>query len=180
MRRTSAFAITLAFVLMVLLYSQSPDDFLLSASKAGRVEIGMTIDHVYAVHPRNQTRLTDLALEGFFSPALEIMDSGRSGSAPSLTLEIGWNQNWVVSRIMVHDQRYKTDSGIGVGSLLGDVRRKYNVDWIDLGEGHLVASVDSIGMGFLLDSQIISESWYQKRDKNLIPDSEKVIGVLIH
>jgi hypothetical protein len=167
-------------LLAAILHGQSGDDFLLSPGKAGRIEIGMAVDKIYSVYTREATKLVDLALEGFFTPALEITLPGHVGEKPSITAEIGWSQAWTFSRITVYDSRFRTASGIGAGSSLGEIRRNHKVDWIEFGEGPMVARVDSLGMGFLLEVQAVPQAWYEKRDMKWIPDSAKVTGILVN
>ncbi len=159
----------------------STDNFDLAKHKAGHVEIGMTIDSLYTKYERRSTRLTDLRLEGTFSPALEIRLKGRgNGRKPSLIAEIGCQEGWVVSRVSVYDRRFKTDEGIGVGSTLGDLRKFYTVDWIAPGEIGVFARVEELAMSFALDKTKIPQEWYQTEDQTLIPDSVEVVSILIN
>lgn len=154
--------------------------FLLSKRKAGHIEIEMTIDALYIRYNRDSTKLVDLYLEGTFSPALEIYIKGaRAENKPSLVAEIGWQNDWIVSRIKVYDERFKTDKGIGIGLTLGDMRKFYTVDWIAFGEGGLVARVEAIGISFMLDIEKIPGEWSKTRDQQLIPDSAKIVSALI-
>jgi len=156
------------------------NDFLLSKYKAWSIEIGMTIDALYTKYARESTNLVDLYLEGTFSPAVEIYLSGKEKkNRPSVVAEIGCQNGFVVWRINVYDKRFRTDKGIGVGSTLGDIRKSYKVDWIAFGEGLLFARVEEIGMSFALDIVKVPPKWYETRDQNLIPDSAKVVSVLI-
>lgn len=172
--------LVLALILPVILLGQHGKDFTLSPGRAGRIQIGMTVDSLYLIYPRNQAKLIDLNLEGFFTPAIEWTVPGFTGKKASVILEIGWNRTWIINRITVIDTRFRTVTGIGVGSPLGDLRRNHHVDWIDFGEGALVARVDSLGMGFQLRSADVAPAWYQKRDMKIISDSLIIKAVIIH
>jgi len=155
-------------------------DFLLSKHKAGRIEVEMPVDALYTKYDRKLTKLVDLYLEGMFTPALEIYLNEYEKKKPSLVAEIGWRKNWIIRRINVYDERFKTDKGIGVGSMLGDIRKSYKVDWIKPGEGPIFARVKEIGMSFALDIVKVPREWHKTRDPNLIPDSVKVVSILIN
>ena len=162
----------------------------LSTRKAGPVEIGMTIDELYRKVGRERTKLVDTQAEGFFSPVVEIyLKREPKDAKPALVAEVVTKppaenaqplfvSTFVVGRITVNDPQFKTNVGIGVGSTLGDIRRWYKVDWITFGEGPLFARVEQIGMSFALDYGP-SQEWYATQNQALIPDSAKVVSILL-
>lgn len=168
--------VTLGIIFIVL--SNKEDDFLITTGKAGRISISMTIDELYKNYDRKLINLTDLFLEGYFTPALEIYLDKKTDK-PSLVVEIGWANGWSVSRINVYDKKFHTEKGIKVGSTLKDLRKNYNIEWISSGETHFCAYVQEIGISFLLDSFDIPLDWYKNREMKLIPDSAKIISILI-
>jgi hypothetical protein len=162
----------------------------LSKGKAGPVEIGMSIDDLYQSVGKNITKLNDTYSEGFFSPVIEVYTGQGDREKPALVAEVvgacrasgerpSVMATFVVGRISVKDSRFKTNLGIGVGSTLGEIRRWYRVDWITFGEGPLVARVDQIGMSFALDYANPPEAWYTTHDAALIPDSARIVSILI-
>ena len=152
------------------------DSFVLSAGKAGAVKIGVRVDELYSKVGRQNTMLVDKLTEGYFSPVIELF-LGPDTKHPSMEATVG--SGFTIANITVFDSAFKTDNGIGVGSTLGDIRRKYKVDWIDFGEGPLFARVEAIGMSFALDYSNPSAEWYQTRNMNLIPDKAKVRSILL-
>ncbi|TES89915.1 MAG: hypothetical protein E3J87_11095 [Candidatus Cloacimonadota bacterium] len=158
--------------------------FLLSKQKAGYVEIGMSIDALYTKYGRESTKLVDLYLEGMFSPAIEIFLNTEKDK-PSLVAEIGLSPSgsskaFIVSRITVYDDSFRTEKGMGVGSTLGDLRKHHQINWIELGEGGLIARSDELMMSFVLFLVDIPEEWYMTRDMELIPDSTKIVSIFIN
>lgn len=119
---------------------------ILSLHKAGELAINMTANEVYDLVGKENTTLIDLYLEGMYSPALVLTDNKRTGS--SLVLEIVCDKVW---RINVHDPLYKTKEGIGVGSTFGDLKKKYAVTSIEVGEGNVFAYVETLDMSFCLN-----------------------------
>ena len=184
---------TLALILILVpaLVNGQEKNFELSKGKAGPVEIGMGIDELYQRVGKEDTKLVDQYSEGFFSPVVEIyMKREPKDAKPSLIAEVVskppaenthpfFISAFVVGRISVNDSQFKTNVGIGVGSTLGEIRRWYKVDWITFGEGPLVARVEQIGMSFALDYSTPPQEWYTTHDAALIPDSARVVSILI-
>ncbi len=179
-RGADAFALFLLFMLWNVSVRSGEKEFGLSRGKAGLIKAGTTIDELYARVGRNNTRLVDRYSEGFFSPAIEIYLTQSGTTKPSLVAEIvGQYPTFLVGRITVYDSRFKTDKGVGVGSTLGEIRRNYKVDWIGFGEGPLFARVEQIGMSFALDYSKPPREWYETHNPTLIPDSAKVVSILL-
>lgn len=152
-------------------------EFVLSRGKAGPIETGMTVDQVLASVGRSNARLVDRQLEGSFSPALEIYLTKNERTKPSLVAEIVGHDR--IGRIYVYDSRFKTEKDIAVGSTLGEIRRKYRVDWIGFGEGPLCARVEQTAMTFALDYSKPPREWYKTHNPALIPDGAKVVSILL-
>src|SRR5215470_16424138 len=161
--------------------SLAQGEFLLTKQRAGAVVIGMTIDDLHAMHKPSSTRLVAQYPEGMFTPLLEVYLKGDTNkSIPSLVIGIDKNSDWIVGNIKVNDARFRTDKGIGVGSLLGAIRKAYAVKSIAFGEGSLFANVEDINMNFELDLTSPPREWYKTRDQRLIPDSAKVVSVILY
>jgi hypothetical protein len=149
--------------------------FQLDRGVAGPVALGDTVDRIYARVGRDNTRLVDLFQEGLFSPALEV----RLPDAPvsvSLTVVI---REWPCSEfsawgIRVHDPRYKTVDGLGVGSTVADVRRRYRGVMIEPGEGERVMVVKDAGLTFMLDVTPAAESTWRVKSVWVVPQPELV------
>jgi hypothetical protein len=148
-----------------------PSEFLLEYGKAGIFEIGMTVDEVYNFAGRANVKLVDLFLEGMPAPALEIQVTGLN-TGPSIIAEIGeWPcKQLSVWRIKVHDRRFQTKEGLGIGSTLGEIRRHYKVKPMGMAESDKMGvHVPSLHMTFVLDALAYDEP----------PDSAKVTAVLV-
>jgi len=161
--------------------SLAQDEFLLTKQRAGAVVIGMTIDDLHAMYKPSSTRLVAYYPEGMFTPLLEVYLKGDTNkSIPSLLIEIDKNSNWIVGNIKVNDARFRTDKDIGVGSTLGAIRKAYAVKSIAFGEGPLYADVEGINMNFELDITNPPREWDRTHDQRLIPDSAKVVSVILY
>lgn len=160
--------------------SGTKEDSLLSPGQAGQLKLGMSIDEVYGRYGRGNTRLLDLYPEGMFNPALAVyLDKTRRGR-PGLVAEIGWKDNWIVSRLFVYDPRFKTKEGIGVGSSLGELRKFYPVKEIVWIEGDVVAVVDKFNISFGLDTKSIPPRLPSSEDRHLIPATTKIVNVILY
>jgi hypothetical protein len=148
--------------------------------RAGFVEIGMSVDAVYAQAPPALIRLEDLHLEGMFTPALAIYMNRDITQHPSIIAEIGWNNDWIISRITVHDTRFRTACDIGVGATLGALKSCYKLDWAGFGEGPLYIRVEDLQMSFGIENVNISEDWYQTKNPNLLPDHIQITSILLN
>jgi len=131
--------------------SKSP--FVLEPGSAGRFEIGMTADEVFTVAGRENVRAVTSHRGAESRPALEIRISGFTAAA-ALTVPLDRNCGpLAVWGIEVHDPRFRTSNGLGVGSTLGEVRRLYrsaNVVGIDTDDGAHV-TISDLGLWFELN-----------------------------
>jgi hypothetical protein len=157
-------------------------DFLLSKHKAGRLTIGMSVDEVFEVYSRDDIDLVDLNLEGGFTPALEIYIEGGHDNGPSLQAEYTLKDWWVIWRITVPDDRFRTEEGIGVGSTMGDIREHYKVSQAGVGEGGIGVYVAELEMGFglAIDLMDLPDGWQKAGDPDKIPDSTVINSVGVH
>ncbi len=171
----------LSILLLFISNSYSQDRYIIKNSCVGEFKIGMPIDELYNKIEKDKTQLVDLFSEGYFTPALKIyLDDNESETSPSLTILIGINESrFIVDTIYIHSIEYKTPEMIGVGSTLGELRKKYNIDWIDFGEGNLCARIEKIKTTFILEDYNPSDLWYKKREMKHIPDKLKIITVMV-
>jgi len=150
-----------------------PSDYLLATGRAGRIELGTSVDELYQFFGRDNVRLVDLFNEGLFSPALQIKLPGATVE-PAVVADI---REWPcgefsVSGIDVRDPRFRTKDGFGVGSLARDLRRSYSFE-ISEEEGAHAAIVTVLRMSFSLtrqgpvDQQRVTSVW-------IWPDPEAV------
>ena len=111
--------------------SKVDSTFLLSKGRAGAVVVWSSISQPYAryktLYRPPLAELTDLSLEGMFTPAFKLyMEKDQDRDKPSLIAEVGSTSrhSYVITGIIVYDERFKTSRGIGVGSTLDELRDK--------------------------------------------------------
>ena len=123
-----------------------PEDLLLGPHHAGKLTIGMPESAIYKAWPRRLTRKIRTYPVGIETPAVQII-LGKDRKKPSLVVILNGQ---TIFGIEVHDPRFKTAQGIGVGSSIGDLRRtklqfKFNREE---GDGLLC---EELGMKFAVD-----------------------------
>ena len=161
--------------------TKSTQNFLVSKNTVGPIKTGSSVDALFHHYGRDAIQLVDRRLEGGFTPALQVHISGNQHDDPAFIAEFRWLREvgWAISRIVISDLRFKTTLGIGIGSTLGELRQHHMIEYIGSGEGSTYAYVPDLQMSFSLDSDALPSEWYKSRDDSLIPNSAKIVSVLV-
>lgn len=159
--------------------SFSTVDFLLSKGSAGHIVLGMSMEELRKVvdprfievvdrnHNRTPYSQVIVHLDDEYEWKESLVAELSSGTAPT------------IQRIFVNDKRFQTEKGIRIGSSLGDLRRAYrNLRFQEADEGSwLVAYVDSLGMGFTLDSP--TRDYVGETEAMRIPDEMTIVYICV-
>jgi hypothetical protein len=140
-------------------------EYLLAAGRAGRIELGTSVDEMYQFFGRDNVRLVDLLKEGLFSPALEVKLAGAT-VVPAVVTAIRESPcgEFSVWGIDVRDPRFRTKDGFGVGSTAEDLRQSHPFQ-VSEAEGAHAAIVKTLQMSFSLtrqvptDQQRVTSAW---------------------
>jgi hypothetical protein len=125
------------------------DSFRIQDGRVGKLHVGMTVEEFYSAFSGQVLRLTNLDLEGMFSPALEARSNGRV----LLIGEIDKTPNgWIIFRLTLKDRRFHTSKGISVGSMFADLKRAYPDLRLLMGEGQQFAFIEAESLSFGLDA----------------------------
>jgi hypothetical protein len=132
-------------------------DFLLARSRAGKIEIGDTVDQIYERFGRQNVRLTDLFSEGMFTPALQVSIPGAARQPSLVVIVSEWPcMRWAASTVDVRDRRFRTEEDIGIGSTFKQILDSYpqaqKPTW---GEGHAIVMVKALKLAFVLATEEI-------------------------
>jgi len=166
---SSALEIQGAFEIQSPNVQQDSTQYLIAKGQVGDLRIGHSADELYSIFEYDQIELVDLFLEGFYSPALKIVDQGRI----SLVAELNCDK---IYRVRVYSERYHTERDIRIGSTFDDLRSHYTINEILYGEGSVYAYVDDLNMSFELD--LIPTDSYQITIEN-IPDGTRISTILV-
>jgi hypothetical protein len=154
-----------------------PENLLLGPHHAGKLRIGMAESAIYKAWPRELTRKIATYPEGIETPAVQIILS-KDRKTPSLVVILNGQ---IIYGIEVHDPRFKTAQGIGVGSSIGDLRKtklhfKFNREE---GDGLIC---DELGMKFAVDIDPATDRRLDRHEADplaLIPLSAKIEWIWI-
>jgi outer membrane protein assembly factor BamD (BamD/ComL family) len=159
--------------------SENRNNYLLSKGRAGNLELGMNSGELYSLFDKALTRMTDLKLEGYYCPAVEIY-ADKSMKQPSIVVQITDETDWKTWRIRVHDIRYKTKENIGIGSTLGEIKKAYGdtytLDWTAHREGERCIAVPALKLHFELDFNPYD---WKRENYDLLPADTKVLSVVV-
>jgi hypothetical protein len=182
--------------LMLTVGIASANEFTLARHQVGGLLLGMSAEEVYKIYPKELTKQIRISNEDESMPAIQVF---RTASKQTLSLVIVLDaKNGKVVYVDVRDPRFKTASGIGVGSSLGELRKAQKVSFIGPGERSFIegsegddfnARVDDLNMLFVfqrLDEQtlkriIASGNQNDNMDNPvpLIPDQTTIKRILV-
>jgi len=153
---TRRIAIATCFFLFGSALPAQSAEWQLTPTRAGKIILGMTIDSLHDAVGRENVRLVDLMLEGQFSPALQVYQPFQPGS-PLAIAEIVGTCGFRVSRISAVSPLLRTADGLGVGSTIGEVRKRYPAARIGRGEGSVLI-VEPLQMSFSTVNDTFADS----------------------
>ena len=152
-------------------------EFFIEAHKVAGIAIGDAAESVYHRY-RGNARLVNLDREGQLSPALAIMPEGTSRE-DAIIAELSCEKKLIVSRIIISDSVFRTRSGIGVGSTIGQLRSRHKITSVSTEEWSCGIWVEELAMSFTLDISKLhreADSWKHPSD---IPDNVKIQNVIL-
>jgi hypothetical protein len=196
--KSTIFGLLGAALCLVLAAVAVHADDSLAPGRVGKLVMGMSLEAIYKVYPKEMTRKIDIDQSEEDDLPVHAVDIFLDKNMdrhlePSLSVRLE-TADGGVSGIQVTDPRFKTADGIGVGSSLGQIRRVYKGLYITAGEGSLAAVVPDQKMAFyfnLLDSGLDDQTlrkiyenkspWpHELKDDPLIPDRTKITSIWVH
>jgi len=86
----------------------------------------------------------------------------------------------IIDRIWVYGTKFKTEKGIGVGSILAEIKSKYTVESISTeGEGGLQVKVKEMSVGIIMDNSKLPKDWWEKMDNKELPENLPIEEIII-
>ena len=156
--------------------STSETDFITNKSVDG-VTIGEKItDFVSVVRQRYTVKKEKMQLEGDSYDIYNVYDKGQK----IYSVEPDFDKPDSIDRIWICGKEFKTEKGIGVGSTLADIKSKYHIESIGTeGEGGLQILVKEISVAFIMDNSRLPKDWWEKENKEEIPENLPIEEIII-
>lgn len=149
----------------------------LGREKAGKVEINMDIAQVESIYGTSNIKKSTYTSEGQSYEGYFVHRPNKQ--QPSLRLDAICTDNCKIWRIKVMDSAYKTETGIGIGSTIKDIKSYHFIDAVGKTESEPSIRIERLGMSFQLDSSSIASSIIDNLAMENLPDSARVKSIII-
>ncbi len=154
-----------------------PDEYAISKERVGHLTIDMPIENIFTYYDKSQVNKSAITSEGQKFEAYFIKTS--RDTSRYLRIDPICTDSCKIWRIKVYDRRYKTRSGLGIGSKVGEIKSYHYIDWAGNTEDGPAFGLERLGITFLLDSTSLPASARGNIDIETLSDSAKVAGILI-
>jgi len=160
------------FILCILFISQ--DSYILNKKSVGSLKVGSDVTDVYDIFDKEkETSLIDRYEEATFTPAIRVTKGGE-------LLFVGDIHCSAIRSFEIFSPRYRTSTGISVGSNFAKLKSKHNLT-LDNREGNLVVLVKELDMVFLLEqTKKIQSLDLSKVTIKDVPDDVKITSIIIY
>lgn len=157
-------------------------EFLLASHQAGYAQIGHSVESLYHGYDRSSVIFDKEYTDGIPYPVVCIRLPGQTNNSMLLSLNISkQGQQQTIDSIHVYDERFKTASGVGINSTLGDLRKGEGIGGVQQrGDSLYFVSADG-KMLFEADitMQNLPVAWLQNGDIKALPDNIKIRSIII-
>lgn len=165
MKLSSLFLLTIFFI--------TQDNYVIGKKSVGTLKVGCYVTDIYDLFDKEkETSLMDRYFEATFSPAIQVAKSGE-------VLFVGDINCSTIRSFEIFSPRYKTPSGISVGSNFGKLKAKHSIAFENR-EGTLAVLVKELDMVFILEeTKKIQSLDFNKVTVKDIPDDVKIASIVI-
>jgi len=133
-------------------------------------------EFIAEVEKRYTVKKEKMQLEGDSYDIYNVYDKGQK----IYSIEPYFDKPDNIDRIWIYGKEFKTEKGIGVGSTLADIKSKYHIDSISTeGEGGLQILVKEISVAFIMDNSKLPKDWWEKENKEEIPENLPIEKIII-
>ncbi|WP_242916799.1 mechanosensitive ion channel protein MscS [Pontibacter liquoris] len=155
-----------------------PASFVIEKGHVGNVRLGTLTEDLRQHIPVGYTIAdTTLQQEGMQATAYLLYPQNET---KGLLVEQVCEPACHVWRIAVHNPRYKTAKGIGIGSTFSEVQRAYPISYVSQGEGNFVAVVEEMGLSFVLDQSQLPKDKLTRIKPADVPGNTVVKSILVY
>ena len=171
---------TLILFISTLLFScsygqKSTDDFLVTDTNVGIFYEGMTVNDVLKLVMDNQIKKV-VDFDDYENPYddYQYFDSNKNHLL-ILTPEYQDDKKSKINRILIKDERYKTNKNIGLSSTYADLKEHYQITDYSPDLEQIVLTIDELNAWFSISKSQLSENWWNDNTKTIdiskIPDN---------
>ena len=150
------------------------DDFVIKKKNVGSLKVGSYVTDVYdSFDKEKETSLIDRYLEASFSPAIQIKKAGELLFVADINCS-------TIRSFEIYSPKYKTLSGVSVGSNFGKLKSKHSVT-LENREGALGAAVKELEMVFMFENtKRVQALDFNKVTLKDIPDEVKIASIIVY
>ena len=150
------------------------DNYFIKKKNVGLLKVGCYVTDVYDLFDRRkETSLIDGYVEANFSPAIQVKKDGELLFAGDINCS-------TIKSFEIFSSKYKTLSGISVGSTFGKLKSKHSVT-LENREGTLAVIVKDLEMVFMLEeTKKIQSLDLNKVTIKDISDDVKITSIIIY
>lgn len=159
----------------------SPDLLLINGNSVEKVMLGKSMKEVYTFYPAKRIeRVLIYDARGSYEK-IEILSRDRSEVLFFIEPDCSSHDSaCIIKRINITSATYHTKKNLRVGKYYVDIVKSGDkikeVAWF---EGNLIIRGRETGLSYVMQTASIPKPWYATMDQNTLPDSTKIIGMMI-
>ncbi|MDB5261235.1 MAG: hypothetical protein JWQ14_516 [Adhaeribacter sp.] len=161
-----------------IFFTGKPTDFIIRKRQIGPIKIDMPVSVLKNIIPSNLLQEVEITREGTGYKAYKIKKNATD-AIPALRIEEVCEPTCRVWRVQVMDTTYRTPTGIGIGSTLGEVKKHYTLSYLGPGETEIVAVSEAGKITFMLDVSKLQPKQVPFLNLKNTPDKVPVLGILV-
>ena len=159
----------------------SPDLLLVNGNSVEKVILGKSMKEVYSLYPAKRIeRVLIYDAKGSYEK-IEILSRDMSEVLFFIEPDCSSQDSaCIIKRINITSATYHTKKNLRVGKYFVDlVKSGDKINEITWFEGNLIIRGREAGLSYVMQTVSIPKPWYATMDQNTLPDSTKIIGMMI-
>ncbi len=159
---------------------KAADPTLVHGDRVENVILGKPVKEILSMYPAARIqKVLVYDAKGSYEK-LEIMTPDHSSVLFFVEPDCNADSGCVIRRINVTNNLYHSRKNLRVGKFYVDLVRSgeslKEVNWF---EGNLIAQSAETGLNYVLQTNFIPRPWYTDMNKDMLPDSTRIIGMMI-
>jgi hypothetical protein len=179
MKKVLLFSLVVLFAASVSAQRYSDSTWVIGVGHIGKIVINMNEQKLSSIFPADQIKKETISGEGDEYSIIRIMPAGESKA--SIELETMCMDICLISRINLYSGKYKTVKGLGVGSLVSELKKIYTVSSVIGGDKGIMIFIEELPQtAFVVNVpglKTVAEKTYKIAD---IPENSKIERVYMY